>query len=161
MQFGDGEFDVVSSCFGVIFAPDPPAAAHELARVCRPHGRLGLTTWLPSAGLHALYDAFYDEPPNRNADAWGDEASVRDMLGGSFELDVTPRTWVLENDSLEAHWDWSATAVPPLAALLRDLDPVRREELHARFLEVSAPHVQPDGRVHEERPYLLVTGRRR
>ena len=34
-------FDVVSSSVGVIFAPDHARVASELARVCRPGGRLG------------------------------------------------------------------------------------------------------------------------
>ena len=41
-RYEDEAFDVVSSCFGVIFAPDRSAAARELARVCRPGGRLGI-----------------------------------------------------------------------------------------------------------------------
>jgi ubiquinone/menaquinone biosynthesis C-methylase UbiE len=43
LPYENGEFDVVASTFGVIFAPDHARAAGELARVCRPGGRLGLT----------------------------------------------------------------------------------------------------------------------
>src|SRR5918912_2631100 len=43
LRFDDGAFDVVVSSFAVIFAPDQEAAAHELGRVCRRGGRLGLT----------------------------------------------------------------------------------------------------------------------
>ena len=40
MPYPDAQFDVVSSTFGVMFAPNHAAAASELARVTRPGGRL-------------------------------------------------------------------------------------------------------------------------
>ena len=43
LPYAAAAFDVVVSTFGVIFAPDQRRAARELARVCRPGGRLGLT----------------------------------------------------------------------------------------------------------------------
>ena len=42
LPFDDGSFDVVSSVFGAMFAPDQDRTASELARVCRPGGRIGL-----------------------------------------------------------------------------------------------------------------------
>ena len=47
LPFRDGEFDVVVSCVGVMFAPNHRAAADELARVCRPGGTIGLLSWTP------------------------------------------------------------------------------------------------------------------
>jgi ubiquinone/menaquinone biosynthesis C-methylase UbiE len=43
----DGEADAVISVFGAIFAPDPPAAAAEIARVTAPAGRILLAAWVP------------------------------------------------------------------------------------------------------------------
>jgi len=45
LPFSDGEFDVVMSCVGVMFAPHHQAAADELVRVCRPGGRIGVLSW--------------------------------------------------------------------------------------------------------------------
>ena len=45
----DASFDVITSTFGVMFASRPEAVAKELARLCRPGGRLGLATWPPPA----------------------------------------------------------------------------------------------------------------
>src|SRR5262249_36547275 len=42
LPFGDGEFDAVLSCVGVMFAPHHERAAAELVRVCRSGGRIGL-----------------------------------------------------------------------------------------------------------------------
>ena len=44
LPYEDASFDVVVSAFGHMFAPDHRAAASELARVCRPGGRLGLVS---------------------------------------------------------------------------------------------------------------------
>ena len=52
LPLGDGEADVVLSVFGVIFAPDPTAAAAELARVTAPGGRIVLSAWLPEGAMH-------------------------------------------------------------------------------------------------------------
>ena len=41
LPFADDEFDIVTSCFGAMFAPDHGAAANELLRVCRPGGVIG------------------------------------------------------------------------------------------------------------------------
>ena len=46
LPFDDASFDGVVSTFGVMFAPNQEQAASELARVCRPGGRLVLTTQL-------------------------------------------------------------------------------------------------------------------
>jgi ubiquinone/menaquinone biosynthesis C-methylase UbiE len=45
LPFEDGEFDVVMSCVGVMFAPHHQVAADELIRVCRPGGTIGLLSF--------------------------------------------------------------------------------------------------------------------
>lgn len=55
LPYPDASFDVVCSAQGAVFAPDHRAVARQLARVCRPGGRVGLTAWrhrrlLPRAG---------------------------------------------------------------------------------------------------------------
>jgi len=48
----DGAADLVVSVFGVIFAPEPRAAAAEMVRVTAPDGRIVLTAWNPSGAVH-------------------------------------------------------------------------------------------------------------
>ena len=48
LPFGEGEFDTVMSCVGVMFAPHHQASADELVRVCRPGGAIGLISWTPA-----------------------------------------------------------------------------------------------------------------
>src|SRR5205085_8035119 len=58
LPYADASFDVVSSVFGAIFAPDHEAVARELARACAPNGRLGLTAWVPNVELTELFRRF-------------------------------------------------------------------------------------------------------
>src|ERR671930_795218 len=52
LPLADGVADVALSVFGVIFAPDPRAAATELARVTAPGGRIVVSAWIPSGPIH-------------------------------------------------------------------------------------------------------------
>jgi ubiquinone/menaquinone biosynthesis C-methylase UbiE len=55
LPFGDGAFDGVTSTFGIMFAFDQAQAAAELARACRPGGRLTLTTWAPAGAVAQFF----------------------------------------------------------------------------------------------------------
>ena len=55
LPFPEASFDVVMSTFGVMFTPDQEKAAAELARVCRPGGRIGLANWTPEGFIGQLF----------------------------------------------------------------------------------------------------------
>jgi ubiquinone/menaquinone biosynthesis C-methylase UbiE len=85
LPFEDASFDAVLSTFGVMFAPDQAKAAAELARVCRPGGRIGLANWTPEGfigqmfkilGRHVLPPAGV-HPPS----LWGAEAHLESLFG--------------------------------------------------------------------------------
>jgi ubiquinone/menaquinone biosynthesis C-methylase UbiE len=66
LPFPDATFDRVISTFGAMFAPDHARAAAELVRVCRPGGRIAMTTWVNDgfAGeLFTLTGSFLPPPP--------------------------------------------------------------------------------------------------
>jgi 2-polyprenyl-3-methyl-5-hydroxy-6-metoxy-1,4-benzoquinol methylase len=105
----DASFDVVSSTFGVMFAPHHEAAAGELARVTRPGGRIGLATWVPDGGIGSMFRmmAQFQPPPPEGAGApldWGRPEHVRTLLGRAFDLQIEERTSVFEMPSAEAYW---------------------------------------------------------
>jgi SAM-dependent methyltransferase len=54
IPMADACADVVVSNFGVIFAPDPPAAAAEIARVSAPQGRVVISAWIPGGAISVL-----------------------------------------------------------------------------------------------------------
>lgn len=159
LPFEDNAFDIVSSSFGVIFAPDQEASAKELGRVCR--GRLGLTVWRPNEGPHAAYAKFAgEEPEGPSADDWGREERLQELLGDAFELQLEERIWQLEGDSPEAVWELMSVGAPPLKALVDSLEPGRCAEFRAAMIEYWSQFETSEG-VREPRRYLLVLGRRR
>jgi SAM-dependent methyltransferase len=162
----DASFDVVSSSFGMIFAPDHAAAAHELARVTRPGGRLGFTAWTPEGSIGDMFKLFaaFQPPPPDGAGSplqWGSEDYLRDRLGADFDLTVERRISRHQEDSLEEFWAAFSQNFGPVRLLLDNSPPERGAELKAAAFEHYGPKVQPDGRMVDDREYLLVTGLRR
>lgn len=85
LNFSDASFDVVMSTFGAIFAPDPQKTAAELARVCRPGGKIAMANWTPDGMLGRLFRLFARySPPGTQVDlpvTWGDEDVLNQLLG--------------------------------------------------------------------------------
>ena len=159
LPFADGAFDIVTSCFGLIFAPDQQAAAAELARVC--NGRLGLTVWRPNEGPHAIYAAFSGEQrASPSSDDWGREDRLQELLGEAFELELEEHVWWLEGESPEDVFELMSNGAPPLKALIDSLEPDRAAAFREAMFEHWSRFQTSDG-VREPRHYLLVLGRRR
>jgi ubiquinone/menaquinone biosynthesis C-methylase UbiE len=86
LPFGEGEFDTVMSCLGVMFAPHHQPAADELLRVCKPGGTIGLLSWTPEGFIGKMFAAmkpFAPPPPPgaQPAPLWGSEDHVRELFG--------------------------------------------------------------------------------
>jgi ubiquinone/menaquinone biosynthesis C-methylase UbiE len=162
LPYDDEAFDVVSSAFGLVFAPDHANVADELRRVTRVGGRIGFTGWKPNPKLADLYRRFTDEPlDGREAYEWGREEHVEDMLAEEFELEFEDGTLWLEADSAEEIWELFSTSAPPVIALLRRLDAAEAEQLHRAFVELYESYPGPNGGIRAPRRYLLVLGTRR
>jgi ubiquinone/menaquinone biosynthesis C-methylase UbiE len=162
----DGSFDVVSSSVGIMFAPDHAATAHELARVTRAGGRLGLASWTKEGGVGRMFQmmAPFQPPPPPGAGSpfgWGDETHVQELLGDAFDLSFERRVSTWAAPSGRVCWELFSTSYGPTKALAESLDPERRQELAdtwSRFFD--AEYAVPGGIAHD-REYLLVTGTRR
>jgi ubiquinone/menaquinone biosynthesis C-methylase UbiE len=162
LPYDDECFDVVSSNFGLIFAPDHANVASELARVVCPGGRVGFTAWKPNPKLGELYRRFTDEPiEGREVYEWGREDHVEDMLGEDFELEFEDGTLWLEAESGEEIWELFSQSAPPVIALVQRLDEQRAGEFHRAFVDLYDSYRGPDGGVRAPRRYLLVLGRRK
>src|SRR3954447_9803116 len=88
LPFDDASFDAVLSVFGVQFAPRHEVVARELARVCRPGGRIGIVSWAPQGGLGELFTILgrsLPAPPSYAAPPplWGSEPYVRGLFAGT------------------------------------------------------------------------------
>ncbi len=96
LPFEDATFDAVLSTFGVMFAPDHTRAAAELARVCRPGGRIGLASWTPEGFIGQMFKTLGRQlPPPAGVQPpalWGVEAHLQALFGDrAASISVTRR----------------------------------------------------------------------
>jgi 2-polyprenyl-3-methyl-5-hydroxy-6-metoxy-1,4-benzoquinol methylase len=95
LQFGDGEFDVVVTMFGAMFAPRPERTAQELLRVVRPGGLIAMANWTPQGFVGKFFSmgARYVPPPPGVPSPllWGKDEVVRELLGkGATKIETRP-----------------------------------------------------------------------
>jgi SAM-dependent methyltransferase len=161
LPYEDASFDVVSSAVGVFLTPDHRASARELARVCRPGGRLGLTAWRPGTEPFATYRRFgpAPQPDVGDAEDWGREEYVASLLGDAFELRFESGNSPFVGPSGEEMWQRSLSA-GPTQALVSSLDDEQREGLHRSIVEYLERHRVDDG-VRAPAEYLVILGTRR
>lgn len=95
LPFAAASFDVVLSTFGVMFSPDHAQAAAELARVCRPGGRIGLANWTPAGFIGQMFKTLGRHlPPPAGAQSpalWGTPGHLRALFGDQVGIEARPR----------------------------------------------------------------------
>jgi len=156
LPYEDGSFDVVSSAFGHIFAPDHGAAAREVVRVCR--DRIGFTAWQPHPELRDLYDRFdLEAPEGRHPFEWGKRTHVEELLAPAFALEFDEDVWILEGADGEELFELWARAAPPFRAMIAGLEGERREAFREAYIEFCERY-REDDRVRVPRAYILVVG---
>lgn len=154
LPYADAEFDAVASAFGAIFATGHVRTATELARVCRPGGRLALTAWTSDEWSAANVRAGRVYPDGADPYDWAREEHVRALLETAFDLEFQTGRWRIEAPSAEALWELVSTSMPPLRAWLAE----QHEEARAHAERAFLDHL---GRGVLERNYVLVLGMRR
>lgn len=84
LPYPDASFDFVLSLIGAMFAPRPELVAREMARVCRPGGKVIMGNWTPGGHVGEMFRvmAKHLPPPSLMPSPllWGDEASCRERL---------------------------------------------------------------------------------
>jgi SAM-dependent methyltransferase len=84
LPYADGQFDLVASIFGAMFAPRPDLVAKELLRVTKPGGRIAMANWTKEGFIGQMFRtiAKFIAPPGMPSPVlWGDEATVRERFG--------------------------------------------------------------------------------
>ena len=99
LPLDDGEADLVLSVFGAIFAPDPPAAAAEMARVTAPGGRIVMSAWMPGGAVstavrmsrEAVAEALSTSSPPPVTFAWHECDALAGLFAPhGFAVEVEP-----------------------------------------------------------------------
>jgi len=84
MPYQDGEFDVVMTMFGAMFAPRPDVTASELKRVCKSGGLIAMANWTPEGFTGAMFKTnskHVPPPPGMSPPLqWGTEDLVRERF---------------------------------------------------------------------------------
>jgi len=164
LPYPDSSFDVVASAHGVVFAPDHTAAARELARVCRPAGRIGITAWR-TGGAGDAFDRLLARfqppaPPGPAPSDWGRAEHATGLLGDAFELEFIPEVWIQTGESGEAIWELITTCSPPFKTLVESLEADSRAELRAAWVSYYEGY-RREGEVRAPNEYMLILGTRR
>ncbi|HEY1302658.1 MAG TPA: methyltransferase domain-containing protein [Vicinamibacterales bacterium] len=176
LPFADAEFDVVTSCFGAMFAADHQATARELLRVCRPGGVIGMMNFAPRGAAGDFFQLLsaYAPPPPPGALSpllWGTEDHVRRLFGDRVQsLNMTRCEYVESASSARQYLELFKYTFGPMVAIYASLkdQPRRAEasasavtELDEAFLRFTAQWNRgaPDGPVQLPYEYLLVIGR--
>ncbi|HVC13067.1 MAG TPA: methyltransferase domain-containing protein [Burkholderiales bacterium] len=142
LQYPDASFDVVLSTFGVMFTPDQDKAAAEMARVCKPGGRIGLANWTPSSFIGELFKLMgrYLPPPAgvKPPSLWGTEQRLRELFGtrlGSIAIEA--KDFVFRYRSA-AHWlEVFRTYYGPMQKAFGALDSAKQESLAADLIALA------------------------
>ena len=108
LPFPDATFDTVMSTFGVMFTPDQEKAASELARVCKPGGKIGLANWTPGGFIGQVFKTIgkYVPPASgvKSPALWGTNARLEELFGKTAkQIRTTNREFVFRYRS-PAHW---------------------------------------------------------
>ncbi len=127
LPFPDATFDVVLSTFGVMFTPDQERAAAELARVCKPGGRIGLANWTPESFIGQLFRTIGQYVPPapgvKSPALWGSTARLEELFASTAsKIQATRREFVFRYRS-PMHWvDFFRTYYGPMNRTFAALD---------------------------------------
>jgi SAM-dependent methyltransferase len=145
LPFADEEFDVVLSSFGVMFSPCPHLAVAELLRVCKPGGRIGLTSWTPESFVGQIFQLVgtYVPPPCGEPSPldWGTKRYVGDLFGTNINrIGISQREFVFRYWTPQYWLETFRTSYGLTHQALGALDGLERDGLQRDLLALAATH---------------------
>jgi SAM-dependent methyltransferase len=167
LPYAEAQFDVVTSCVGVMFAPHHQAAADELIRVCRPGGTVALIAWTPGGFIGHLFATMkpYAPPPPAGVQPpplWGDPDHVRTLFGDRVDVVRAERRDLTVTHFADgaAFRDYFKANYGPTIAAYRGIadDPERVAALDRALAELGDRFSTAPASMPWE--YLLLIGRR-
>lgn len=168
LPFADAEFDVVTSCLGVMFAPHHQAGADEIVRVCKPGGTIGLLSWTPEGFIGEMFATMKPYAPTPPLGAqppplWGDADHVRGLLGDRV-TDVVARRRTVRVERFETpeqFRDFFKACYGPTIVTYRGIadQPDRVAELDRALADLARRHHRGGPGLSMDWEYLLLTAR--
>ena len=166
LPFADASFDVVLSVYGIQFAPDQERAAHEILRVCRPGGKIGLATPIAegwSGDFFATLAQYMPPPPGvRPPLRWGTEVGLNELLGSGSRLIVSEQRTVLQyyrsvDHAVEVFLTYFGPAIKASSGSDQNAGKHLRHDLHRVF---SRYNQATDGTAIVENQFLTTVATR-
>jgi ubiquinone/menaquinone biosynthesis C-methylase UbiE len=145
LPFENGEFDVVLSTYGAMFAPNQELVAAEMLRVVRSGGRIGLANWTPDGFIGELFRVIgrFVPPPAglKPPSAWGTETRLVELFGPhAADIRTERKQYVFRFLSAE-HWiEIFRRYYGPVHKAFAALDEAGQQALHEALLELLGRH---------------------
>jgi 2-polyprenyl-3-methyl-5-hydroxy-6-metoxy-1,4-benzoquinol methylase len=166
LPYGDGQFDVVTSLIGAMFAPRPDLVADELTRVCRPGGMISMANWTPTGFIGQMFKtiARHIAPSGMPSPVlWGDAETVRSRFRGRiaavkfalrmyhFDYPFPPKEVV----------DFFRLNYGPMTRAFASLNVIGQEDLRSELVGLWSAHNRATGNTTKvEAEYLEVIATR-
>jgi SAM-dependent methyltransferase len=166
LPYPDAAFDAVFSSFGIMFVQRPEDAAAELARVCKPGGRIALATWTPEGNVFEMFrimKAYMPQPagtPPPSPFDWGSPERLTELLGDRFDLAFERGTSFYREPDGQSAWRTFVEGYGPLHTLAGKLDEADARSLEREFVAFHDSFATDLG-VCVPREYLVAAGTRR
>jgi len=143
LPFGNDQFDVVSSVFGAMFAPNQEQTASELLRVTRPGGRIGLASWTPEGFIGQFFkvNGRHVPPPAgvRPPLQWGTTERLSELFADAIvDFRVERRFYTFRAQTPEAWIDHFRRWYGPTLKSFEAVGAPGAEALEADLLELIA-----------------------
>ncbi|HVQ65051.1 MAG TPA: methyltransferase domain-containing protein [Terriglobia bacterium] len=167
LPYGDGQFDVVASLIGAMFASRPDLVSAELVRVCRPGGVIAMANWTPGGFVGKMFKTIskYIAPSGMPSPLlWGDEGSVRERLSeGVAHLEFAQRTYPFEYPfPPEEVVDFFRANYGPMTRAFASLDANGQAKLRSELVRLWSEHNHSgDNTTRVDAEYLEVIATRR
>lgn len=147
LPYDDGEFDVVASLIGAMFAPDPERVAAELTRVCRPGGTIAMANWTPDGFIGKMFRviARHIAPAGMPSPVlWGDaEVARRRLQPGAGEIRTSVRMYpFIYPFSPRGVVEFFRMTYGPMAKAFASLDEPGQRRLREELVELWSSHNQ-------------------
>jgi SAM-dependent methyltransferase len=159
LPYPDDTFDVALSTFGVMFCPDQAKAAAELARVCKPGGRIGLANWTPDSFIGEMFRVVgrYVPPPAglKSPLLWGTTERLRELFPG-HRLEAATRHYNFRYRSPQ-HWlETFRSYYGPTLKAFAAIDEAARHGLREELEALARKHNRGEGALVVPSAYLEV-----
>ena len=150
LPYADGQFDVVASLIGAMFAPQPDLVASELTRVCRPGGTIAMANWTAQGFVGQMFKLIskYIAPNGMPSPLlWGDETAVRARLhDGIANVRCTTRFYQFEYPfPPETVVEFFRENYGPMSRAFASLAPDQHAQLKAELVALWANNNRAEG----------------